>query len=117
MAFMALLLALVLLGVDRLEILMGLLFIGYGFLGLVMPTTSVLALDDHGPIAGAASALMGTLQFAAGVLAMAVVGWFSNGTALPMVAGIAGCAFAAFLLAQVALGGRGRAAGEEAPAE
>jgi DHA1 family bicyclomycin/chloramphenicol resistance-like MFS transporter len=117
MAFMALLLALVLLGVDRLEVLMGLLFIGYGFLGLVMPTTSVLALDDHGPIAGAASALMGTLQFAAGVLAMAVVGWFSNGTALPMVAGIAGCAFAAFLLAQVALGGRGRAAGEEAPAE
>jgi DHA1 family bicyclomycin/chloramphenicol resistance-like MFS transporter len=117
MGAMAVLLALTLFGVDRLDVLMGFLFVGYGFLGLVMPTTAVLALDDHGPIAGAASALMGTLQFAAGVLAMAIVGWFSNGTALPMIAGIAGCALAAFLLAQVALGGRGRAAVEEAPAE
>jgi DHA1 family bicyclomycin/chloramphenicol resistance-like MFS transporter len=106
MGFMALLLAFVLFGVDRLDVLMGFLFVGYGFLGLVMPTTSVLALDDHGPIAGAASALMGTLQFVAGVFAMAVVGWFSNGTVLPMVAGTAGCALAAFILAQFALGGR-----------
>jgi DHA1 family bicyclomycin/chloramphenicol resistance-like MFS transporter len=49
---------------------------------------------------------MGTLQFVAGVFAMAVVGWFSNGTVLPMVAGTAGCALAAFILAQFALGGR-----------
>ena len=34
--------------------------IGFGFLGLVIPTTSVMALDHHGEIAGAASALMGT---------------------------------------------------------
>jgi DHA1 family bicyclomycin/chloramphenicol resistance-like MFS transporter len=117
MGFMVLLFVLTGLGVDRIEVLMGLLFVGYGFLGLVMPTTSVLALDDHGPIAGAASALMGTLQFATGVLAMAVVGWFSNGTALPMVAGIAGTALAAFVLAQLALGGRRGAARQGAPAE
>jgi DHA1 family bicyclomycin/chloramphenicol resistance-like MFS transporter len=117
MGFMVLLFVLTGLGVDRIEVLMGLLFVGYGFLGLVMPTTSVLALDDHGPIAGAASALMGTLQFATGVLAMAVVGWFSNGTALPMVAGIAGTALAAFVLAQLALGRRGQVASEGAPAE
>jgi DHA1 family bicyclomycin/chloramphenicol resistance-like MFS transporter len=117
MGFMALLFVLTVFGMDRLDVLMGLLFIGYGFLGLVMPTTSVLALDDHGPIAGAASALMGTLQFAAGVLAMAVVGYFFNGTVLPMVAGIAGCAFVAFVLVQVAIGGRGPEAKEGAPAE
>lgn len=117
MGLMMLLFVLTLFGVDSVEVLMGLLFVGYGFLGLVMPTTTVLALDDHGPIAGAASALMGTLQFAVGVLAMAVVGYFSNGTALPMVAGIAGCAFVAFLLAQFAVGGRDRAEREGAPAE
>jgi DHA1 family bicyclomycin/chloramphenicol resistance-like MFS transporter len=117
MGLMLLLFVLTLAGVDSVEVLMGLLFVGYGFLGLVMPTTTVLALDDHGPIAGAASALMGTLQFAVGVLAMAVVGYFSNGTVLPMVAGIAGCAFAAFLLAQFAAGRPDRAAREGAPAE
>jgi DHA1 family bicyclomycin/chloramphenicol resistance-like MFS transporter len=117
MAFMGLLFVLTLFGVDRIEVLMGLLFIGYGFLGLVLPTTSVLALDDHGPIAGAASALMGTLQFVVGVLAMAVVGYFSNGTALPMVAGIAGCALGAFLLAQFAVGRRDGAVKDGAPAE
>jgi len=117
LVFMALLFALTLVGIDSVEVLMGLLFIGYGFLGLVLPTTSVLALDDHGPIAGAASALMGTLQFVAGVLAMALVGYFSNGTALPMVAGIAGCALVAFLLAQFAVGRRDRATREGAPAE
>lgn len=116
LAFMALLFLLTVAGMERLEVLMGLLFVGYGFLGLVIPTTSVLALDDHGPIAGAASALMGTLQFAAGVFAMAVVGYFSNGTTLPMVAGIAGCALAAFVLAQIALG-RGSASARRMPAE
>jgi DHA1 family bicyclomycin/chloramphenicol resistance-like MFS transporter len=117
LAFMALLFMLTLAGIDSVEVLMGLLFIGYGFLGLVLPTTSVLALDDHGPIAGAASALMGTLQFVVGVLAMALVGYFSNGTALPMVAGIAGCALVAFLLVQFAVGRRDRAEKEGAPAE
>jgi DHA1 family bicyclomycin/chloramphenicol resistance-like MFS transporter len=34
---------------------------------------------------------------------MLVVGSFLNGTALPMVAGIAGCAVMAFILAQVTL--------------
>jgi DHA1 family bicyclomycin/chloramphenicol resistance-like MFS transporter len=48
---------------------------------------------------------------------MALVGYFSNGTALPMVAGIAGCALVAFLLAQFAVGRRGGAAREGAPAE
>ncbi|TIT75448.1 MAG: multidrug effflux MFS transporter, partial [Mesorhizobium sp.] len=47
-------------GVDRLDVMAALLFVGYGFLGLVIPTTSVLAMEEHGEIAGTASALMGT---------------------------------------------------------
>lgn len=93
-------------GVDRLDVLAAMLFVGYGFLGLVIPTTAVLALEDHGEIAGTASALMGTLQFATGAAAMAVVGIFFDGTTLPMVAGIAIAAVIAFVLTQATLGRR-----------
>ncbi len=103
-AVMALLFALNLAGVDRLDVMLALLFIGYGFLGLVVPTTAVLALDKHGAIAGTASALMGTLQFVTGALAMAITGVFADGTALPMLAGIAGCAVVALVITRMTLG-------------
>ncbi|CDX13079.1 Bcr/CflA subfamily drug resistance transporter [Mesorhizobium sp. ORS 3324] len=102
-------------GVDRLDVMAALLFVGYGFLGLVIPTTSVLAMEEHGEIAGTASALMGTLHFAIGALAMGVAGLFFDGTPLPMVAGITLCAVISFSLAKLTLG-RAREA-VEAPAE
>lgn len=88
-AIMALLLLFMSLGLQQLPLLLVLLFVGYGFLGLIIPTTAILALEDHGAIGGTASALMGTLQFATGAVVMAIVGRFVDGTALPMVAGIA----------------------------
>ncbi|MDX8439355.1 multidrug effflux MFS transporter [Mesorhizobium australafricanum] len=102
-------------GVDRLDVMAALLFVGYGFLGLVIPSTSVLAMEEHGEIAGTASALMGTLHFAIGALAMGVAGIFFDGTPLPMVAGITLCAVISFTLAKLTLG-RAREA-VEAPAE
>ena len=65
-AVMVMLLSCNLAGLDQLPLMLALLFVGYGFLGLVVPTTAVLALDHHGSIAGTASALMGTLQFVTG---------------------------------------------------
>ncbi|OWJ59067.1 multidrug effflux MFS transporter [Inquilinus limosus] len=103
-AAMVVLLAVTAAGVDQLAVLAALLFVGYGFLGLVIPTTSVLALDNHGAVAGTASALMGTLQFVTGAVVIAVIGPFFDGTSLPMVAGITGCAVIAFALAQATLG-------------
>lgn len=103
---MALLLGLFLAGVDALPVLLALLFVGYGFLGLIIPTSAILALEDHGPIAGTASALMGTLQFATGAVVMALTGLFVNGTGLPMVAGIAGSAAMTWLLVRGTLAGR-----------
>ena len=97
------LLAVWLLGVDRLEVLAALLFIGYGFLGLVIPTTAVLALEEHGQIAGTASALMGTLQLVTAAVVMGVVGSFFDGTARPMVIGIAACAVVAFALTRLTI--------------
>jgi DHA1 family bicyclomycin/chloramphenicol resistance-like MFS transporter len=57
-------------------------------------------MAPHGRIAGSASALLGTLQFAVGAGAGALVGVFYNGTALPMAGVIAGCGIAALLACQ-----------------
>jgi DHA1 family bicyclomycin/chloramphenicol resistance-like MFS transporter len=102
------LLVLRLLGLDRLDMLLALLFVGYGCLGLVMPATAVLALDRHGAIAGTASALMGTLQFVTGALVMGLVGLFVTGSSLPMVAGIGLCSLVVWLISRNTLGGTKR---------
>jgi DHA1 family bicyclomycin/chloramphenicol resistance-like MFS transporter len=115
---MVLLFAVMAAGVEDLAVMAVFLFVGYGFLGLVIPSTSVLAMEEHGAIAGTASALMGTLQFATGAVAMAVSGVFFDGRPLPMVAGITLCAVIAFALTQATLARRrslGTAA--EVPAE
>jgi DHA1 family bicyclomycin/chloramphenicol resistance-like MFS transporter len=112
---MVVLLAIMSTGVDRLDVMAALLFVGYGFVGLVIPSTSVLAMEEHGTIAGTASALMGTLHFAIGAAAMGVAGLFFDGTPLPMVFGIAICAVIALGLTQVTLGRARQTA--EAPAE
>lgn len=113
-AIMAAMLAVMATGPQTLWVMSTFLFFGYGLLGLVIPTTSVLAMEDHGEIAGTASALMGTLHFATGALAMLAAGLFFDGTPLPMVAGIAACAAVALALTQVTLAPRRLA---QAPAE
>src|SRR5260370_31462045 len=95
--------ALFLAGADSLALMMVFLFVGYGFLGLVLPTSAVLSLENHGAIAGTASALMGALQFVVGAAVMAVSGIFTNGAPKPMVIGIAISAAIAFAIARVTL--------------
>ncbi len=104
---MVLLLSYYLLGGDQLAVLMGLYFVASGFMGLVIPTTSVLALDRHGAIAGTASALMGTLQMLFGAGAMGLVSLFANGEPLPMVIGMATGALIGVALAWITLGSMG----------
>lgn len=100
---MATLLAYYLGGGDRLLVLVSLYFVASAFMGLVIPTVSVLALEAHGAIAGTASALMGTLQMLCGAAAMGIVGLFANGQPLPMVAGMASGALTALALTWVTL--------------
>ncbi|MGO4701449.1 multidrug effflux MFS transporter [Dyella sp. 2RAB6] len=104
-------------GVDNLGVLMALLFVGYGFLGLVIPSSAVLALEEHGKIAGTASALLGTMQFVTGACVIGVVGRFLDGTARPMLAGIAACSVIALVLAQRTLRHRPAPAVAEASAD
>lgn len=103
-AFAVILFAVTAAGVDNLAVLIALLFVSFAWLGLVIPSTMVLALEAHGPIAGMASALGGTLQMISGGVMIVIVSLCFNGTALPMVATIALCAAGALGLSLVELG-------------
>jgi len=92
-------------GMAQLGTMIVVLMIGFGFLGLVVPTTSVMALDHHGEIAGAASALMGTIQMVSGAAVIALLGLVSHGGAQAMLTGIAVVAVLTWALAALSLRG------------
>lgn len=60
------------------------LFIIISCLGFTMPNTTAIAMQPQGRNAGAASALMGTLQFVVASVASSLVGLLHDGTAFPM---------------------------------
>lgn len=105
-AFTAVLLGLVVMGLGSLEVLVAMLFMANACLGFVIPTTMVMALDDHGEIAGLASSLGGTMQMLAGGVMITAASPFFNGTALPMVATIAACGAAALVISRLVLAKR-----------
>ena len=112
------LLALFVIGIDSIWALAVLMFIAFGFLGLVLPSTGVLAMEEQGEIAGSASALMGTLQMVIASVVMGIVGAFADGTAMPMVVGFAGCALAELAITLVTLrAGSSQPSPVAAPAE
>ena len=96
--------AITLAGVDSLPVLVVMLFASFACLGLVVPSTMVLALEEHGPIAGMASALGGALQMIAAGIVIVIVSLVFDGTARPMVTTIAACAVLALILTFVTLG-------------
>ncbi|WP_290059921.1 multidrug effflux MFS transporter [Amycolatopsis solani] len=73
------------------------LFLLVSSIGLVMPNASSLALASHARSAGAASALLGVLQFVVGAAATPLVGLGGPGTAVPMAATMAGFAVLALV--------------------
>lgn len=91
------------LGFDRLEVMAAFLFGGYGFLGMIIPTAAVLALEHHGRIAGTASAMMGTLQFVTSAIVVGIGGLFADGTSRPMVTVIAICSLVVLMLSMMVL--------------
>jgi MFS transporter, DHA1 family, multidrug resistance protein len=56
--------------------------------GLLMPNIGALAMRPFGRTAGSASALLGSLQMAAGALLAAIVSTLPSGSALPMASGM-----------------------------
>ncbi len=77
------------------------LFVFVGSLGFISPNTTVLAMEPFKSTAGAASALMGTLQFTLAACAALGVSLIPVATALPMAAVIAVCGLLAVLMLRV----------------
>ena len=82
------------------------LAIGNGCLGLIIPSTMVLALDEQGEKAGLASSLGGTMQMLTGGLMVVVMGPWLGPNPLAMVAGIAFAATVTMLLTLVMSAGQ-----------
>jgi DHA1 family bicyclomycin/chloramphenicol resistance-like MFS transporter len=86
------------------------LFLANACLGLIIPTTMVMALDDHGDIAGLASSLGGTLQMLAGGVMIVAAGPFFDGTVTPMLGAIAVCGGLVLALSRLVAGRQAAAA-------
>ncbi|MGO1052652.1 multidrug effflux MFS transporter [Crossiella sp. CA198] len=74
------------------------LFLMIASIGLILPTTATLAMADHPEAAGAASALLGSVQFVIGGLTAPLVGLAGQGSAVPMAAAMALMGVAAFAM-------------------
>lgn len=77
---------------DGLGVTVMLLFLIMACLGAIGPVTTMQAVDNHPDAAGAASALMGSIQFGAGALASMMLSLITDDSARPLAAIIGGCA-------------------------
>ena len=90
-------------GYASLPVIIAGLFCGNACLGVVIPTAMVLALDEHGEIAGLASSLGGTIQMVAGGLMIVAAGPFFDNSPAPMLGAIALCGVLALTILSVML--------------
>ncbi|MEI6948411.1 multidrug effflux MFS transporter [Paraflavisolibacter sp. H34] len=79
-------------------VLLGFTFLFLFCLGFINPNTTALALKPFTAAAGRASALLGSLQMVAGVLASWLVSFLHNGTVVTMPAVMFGCAVCTLVL-------------------
>jgi DHA1 family bicyclomycin/chloramphenicol resistance-like MFS transporter len=74
---------------DRLILLLTGMFVVVASVGLVMPNSMALALQNNGEIAGSAAALMGLAMYFTGALSAPLAGLAGSSNALPMAVTIA----------------------------
>lgn len=79
-------------------ITLGFVFMYLFCLGFINPNTTALALQPFTIAAGRASAILGSVQMIAGVLASWMVSFFNNGTLLTMPAVMFGCTVVTLIL-------------------
>ncbi|SFI74417.1 multidrug effflux MFS transporter [Celeribacter neptunius] len=97
-AMIALLFGLTVSGLAGLWTTVACLIVSFAFVGLVIPTAMVAALDPHGEIAGLASSMGGTMQMIAGGLMTALAGLFFDGSPAPMIGAMLACSLMALAL-------------------
>nr|AIA15297.1 Major Facilitator Superfamily [uncultured bacterium] len=81
-------------GFDGFWVMACVLFVGFSFIGILLPTIMVLALENHGDIAGTAASLMNTVQMMIGATAIGVSGMLIKGSPTMMIVCIAGLSLA-----------------------
>jgi DHA1 family bicyclomycin/chloramphenicol resistance-like MFS transporter len=91
------------------------LFFWVSTMGFVIPNTTMLAMMPFAANAGAASALLGTIQFVLAAASSALVGWLADGSAHPMVSVMALCSALSLSIQQVASRASRRAAATVPP--
>lgn len=84
-----------------LPMLIGLIFCYMSMLGFLYPNSGALAMAPFARNAGAASALLGSLQFVISAVVAGLVSALDNGTALPMTGAMAICSLLVFLLLRI----------------
>ena len=93
-------------GLASLVVVVAGLLIANAFLGLVIPTAMVMAMDPHPDIAGLASSLGGTIQMLTGGVMIVVTGLLLDNSAASMTAAIALCGVLAWLAAVLSVSRR-----------
>lgn len=91
-------------GLGGLPMLIALLFLCLSCAGVIMPNVAAMAMAPFGNVAGSASALLGTVQFALGSASGSLVAVLDNGTLLPMTAVMAGCTISGWLILRAVVG-------------
>ena len=91
-------------GHATVPVLIGPLFLFLGCYGLVGGPAVVLALRDHGAIAGTAASLLSFLQWGSAAAGSGLVALLADGTARPMTTVMAGGALVALLVVYRAFG-------------
>jgi DHA1 family bicyclomycin/chloramphenicol resistance-like MFS transporter len=82
------------------------LFVYLSGLGFIMPNATALAMAPHGERAGAASALLGVMQFGLASLAASAMGVIQTASALPMALLVAGAAGSGLVINRTLVGKR-----------
>lgn len=83
-------------------LMMGLVFIFFAMNGVIASVTTAAALDTVPRMAGAASALIGSLQYGSGILSSALLAIFNSGTPLTMALMMASFTLASFVMSFLA---------------
>jgi DHA1 family bicyclomycin/chloramphenicol resistance-like MFS transporter len=81
------------------------IFVMISMNGAVVANSVAGALSAYPRKAGAASAVVGAIQFGMGILTTAMTGWFANGTAFPFAAIIAAAGIGGLLASVFLIGG------------
>ncbi|SEQ11510.1 MFS transporter, DHA1 family, bicyclomycin/chloramphenicol resistance protein [Rosenbergiella nectarea] len=90
------------LSVGGLGLMMGLVFIFFAMNGVIASVTTAAALDTVPQVTGAASALMGSLQYGSGILSSALLALFNSGTPFTMALMMASFTLASFVMSYLA---------------